>query len=699
MKFRPLLPFALLSAVLFCACPIYAAERTPVKIDADSPLSLRVLTRPGATLYSDASGTTALDSNLPSFKPYFVYIRPEGESRESGTGWYEVGSDEKGGVVGWMKASDVFEWRQTMCLTYTHPQGRHPVLMFEEEETASTLAGKKTEERKVLAQAFYDAIDQAASKPLPEDFPVISVEPKMAVDAIKQFYLLPILEHQSVEIDGREGRLLRLAAVSGKADPDKGKSDIRANAEYAKAATADAETATPVVKELLVDVVWVMDTTRSMGPYIDAARHVLEKTSASIAVKPALKERLAFGAWLYRDSTEIKDIEYTTLNLTPKLLSVDAFLTALNQAKETKVDSVDVAEDMFAGVADAINKTSWRDGAIRVVLLVGDAPSHKAGHKWNSSGLEESTLRALANENKVTVLALHINPPSTKKYNRLAAAQFKTLAQNPGTETPMYWSIGVKDPNAFNTLSETITSSVLTYVEEAMKGEALAVNASVATKQTEANSATVSSGNPVPVAPATPSVSTAKNAPSSDDIRKALQAATVTWVGSRVNAEPPRDIEAWVLDKDLTDSSIQSLEVRLLLSKRQLDALATLLNDTIEAGRKSQMETQDFFTALQAASAAASRNADMLAKAGTLAKSGLIPAFLTGLPYHSQLMDMSDELWASWSPDEQDAFLNSLEAKINAYAAIHDDPEKWVALNAGDDPDDFVTPILLDLLP
>lgn len=699
MKSRPLLPLALLSAILFCVCPIHAAERIPITIDVDSPLSLRVLTRPGAVLYKDASGTTALDSNLPVFKPYFVYTRPEGESRESGTGWYEVGGDEKGGVAGWMKASDVFEWRQTMCLTYTHPQGRHPVLMFEEMEVASALAGKKTEERKKEAQTLYDAIDQGASNPLPEDFPVISVEPKMAVDAIKQFYLLPILEHQSVEIDGREGRLLRLAAVSGKADPDKGKSDIRVNAAYAKAATADSGTAAPVMKELLVDVVWVMDTTRSMGPYIEAARHVLEKTSASIAAKPALKERIAFGAWLYRDSTEIKNIEYNTLNLTPKLLSVDDFLTALNQAKETQVDSVDVAEDMFAGVADAINKTQWRDGAIRLILLVGDAPSHKAGHKWNSSGLEESTLRALANENKVTVLSLHINPPSTKKYNRLAAAQFKTLAQNPGTETPMYWSIGVKDPQAFNTISEAITSSVLTYVEEAMNGAALAATDPSGAEGTEENGAATSSGSPAPDASGTARLQAAKNAPSPDEIRKALQAATVTWVGSRVNAEPPRDIEAWVMDKDLMDSAIQSLEVRLLLSKRQLDALATLLNDTLEAGRKSQMETQDFFTALQAASAAASRNADMLAKAGTLATSGLIPAFLTGLPYHSQLMDMSDELWASWSPDEQDAFLNSLEAKISAYTAIHDDPEKWVALNPGDDPDDFVTPILLDLLP
>ena len=60
---------------------------------------------------------------------------------------------------------------------------------------------------------------------------------------------------------------------------------------------------------------------------------------------------------------------------------------------------------------------------------------------------------------------------------------------------------------------------------------------------------------------------------------------------------------------------------------------------------------------------------------------------------------MNNDLWMSWSVDEQDEFLNELEAKIQAYQSIHDRPEGWVALSQEDDPDEHVYPVSLELLP
>ena len=137
----------------------------------------------------------------------------------------------------------------------------------------------------------------------------------------------------------------------------------------------------------------------------------------------------------------------------------------------------------------------------------------------------------------------------------------------------------------------------------------------------------------------------------------------------------------------------------MLINKNQLDTLANLLKDVIGAGRLGQVSGEDFFTSLQSASAVAARDPNMLKNAKSLAKSGLIPSFLEGLPYHSRLMDMSNELWNSWSPDEQDNFLNELDARVTAYQAIHDDPQGWVKLNPGDDADESVYPMLLNLLP
>jgi hypothetical protein len=173
----------------------------------------------------------------------------------------------------------------------------------------------------------------------------------------------------------------------------------------------------------------------------------------------------------------------------------------------------------------------------------------------------------------------------------------------------------------------------------------------------------------------------------------------VDWLGSTTEAQAPRDIVAWVADKDLVDSNRPSLEVRLLINKRQMDSLRTLLGGVIEAGRRSSISGDDFFTSLQAASSIVVRDPDKLSQAANLSESGLIPEFLAGLPYQSRLMSMNNELWSSLSPDDQDNFVNNLEANVKAYQSIHDAPEGWIALNEDDEADDMVYPLPLELLP
>lgn len=178
-----------------------------------------------------------------------------------------------------------------------------------------------------------------------------------------------------------------------------------------------------------------------------------------------------------------------------------------------------------------------------------------------------------------------------------------------------------------------------------------------------------------------------------------FKAALVEWIGSQSGAQAPRDIVAWAVDKDLLEPAIQSMEVRLLINKRQLDSLKTVLDEVMTAGRRGQIGGEDFFSALQATAATAARNPDQIKNAKSMAATGLVPEFLVGLPYKSRLMAMSNDLWDSWSVDEQDEFLAELEAKIMAYKAIHDEPDGWIGLNKADDPDDHVYPISLDLLP
>lgn len=150
----------------------------------------RVLARPFSNIYIDRDLNSAtVKENVSAFQPYYVYTRPTAEDLELQDGWYEVGADNRGNVLGWMQSKDVFEWKQTMCLAYTHPEGHKPVLMFGKREPLAAIIQKDAQSRQTKVGQLYNALN---TKLIPEDFPIRSVEPKQAVDISSQFYLLPI---------------------------------------------------------------------------------------------------------------------------------------------------------------------------------------------------------------------------------------------------------------------------------------------------------------------------------------------------------------------------------------------------------------------------------------------------------------------------------------------------------------------------
>lgn len=670
-------------------------RRIPLKIEGQSVLPLRVLVRPFSHIYKQAdvkSGT--VQENVPAFTSFYVYSKPEAQAGATDvTGFYEVGTDNRGTVLGWMRAEDVLEWKQTMCLAYTHPQGRQPVLMFDQKAFVEALVKEPAEKRAEQVKALYAAID--AGK-IPADFPVRSVEPKKAVDISEQFYLLPILEFTPIEMEGREGRILRLAAATGASPQARQSSDIRENQGYREAATEGAtQVEAGTVQDLTVDVLFVMDTTISMQPYIDATLSAIRDMTRLATEDPDVAKKLRFGLMAYRDSaTDIPKLEYLVKNFTPDLLPVDKFEQVLATVKAAPVGSKDYNEDVFSGIDKGIHETKWGPNSLRFIILVGDAPSHQPGHPWNFSGQSASTLRSIADDKKVYILAMHIKDPEAARFHELTETQFKTLSRNRGLEgESSYWSVSSKDVAAFQAAAKAVAETLAATLKEAKQmASASAAPAAPAAPPTSEAAPTA------PAAPAAPAASAGQPDPAALAKRMG-RAALVEWIGKASGAQAPRDIIAWAVDKDLLDPAVQSMDVRLLINKRQLDSLRSILKQILEAGRRGQIGGEDFFTALQATAATTARNPDQIRNAKSMGETGLVPSFLKGLPYKSRIMAMDNQLWSSWSPDEQDEFLNEVEAKIQAYSAIHDNPQGWIQLNKGDDPDENVYPIRLELLP
>jgi len=612
---------------------------------------------------------------------------------------HEIGSNSQGKVIGWMQSKDVFEWKQTMCLVYTHPEGRKPVLMFDSRTAINKILKSTGEERVKSISKLYTAIDD---NNISENFVVKSVEPKRAVDIQKEFYLLPILDFEAVEFDNREARVVKIAAVTNAKPGARGSDDIRKPGTYLPGAVAPSTVISKKkLKALNVDIVWVFDTTVSMRPFIKDTLEVIRETSMKMSENKS-NIKLNFGAWGYRDSVEdIPKIEYTTKNYTPELVGIKDFINVLSNVKVTPVDSVDFPEDMFSGVSDAMDKTVWSQKSIKLIILVGDAPSHKTGHKWNLSGFDENTLRDLANDSGTYIASLHLKNPKAKKFHELAETQYRVLATNPGSkeEDSAFVEILTTDKEAFKKSANDLTNAFLNNIKDIIKQTESVDEKAKATQQVNGELTYADENNLIDIGKIIPKDDNASASNATNIANRMFRAAMIQWIGSQTEAKAPRDIVAWVIDKDLENTDIPSLEVRLLINKRQLDSLATVIQSIIGAGFTGQISGEDFFTSLQAATVAIARDPNMVKQAKRMADTGLVPEFLEGLPYQSQLMAITNELWSSWGADEQNEFIKALEAKVEAYKRIHNTPEGWIALNKGDDIDEYVYPLSLDFLP
>ena len=120
-----------------------------------------------------------------------------------------------------------------------------------------------------------------------------------------------------------------------------------------------------------VDIVFAVDTTGSMGGLLDGAK----RTVWSIAnqVRDLEKDaNLRVGLVAYRDLGD----EYVTrdFSLTDDLDAVFAELSAYQAG-----GGGDVPENVDAALYDAVHKMKWRDGAKKMIFLVGDAPPSSRG--------------------------------------------------------------------------------------------------------------------------------------------------------------------------------------------------------------------------------------------------------------------------------------------------------------------------------
>ncbi|HOJ49785.1 MAG TPA: VWA domain-containing protein [Spirochaetota bacterium] len=124
----------------------------------------------------------------------------------------------------------------------------------------------------------------------------------------------------------------------------------------------------PVFNEIPLDIVFVFDTTGSMGEEIERLKSTIEIIYLNISsFKP--KPKVRFGMVLYKDRGD----EYVT-KVVPLTDNLDDFKKELDQVFAS--GGGDGPEDLQEALKDTIKYIKWNNNGIRLAFIITDAPPH-----------------------------------------------------------------------------------------------------------------------------------------------------------------------------------------------------------------------------------------------------------------------------------------------------------------------------------
>ncbi|WP_244433959.1 vWA domain-containing protein [Azospirillum sp. B506] len=626
-------------------------KRTPLLIEGKTALHQRVLTRPGTMLAAAPGGT---GKTVPPMSVFFVYDRKE----QGGKSFLEVGVDSEGKTVGWVDAADTIPWRHTLVMAFSNPANRERVLFFKDRKSLVDLLNSD----KLLVDAEA-ARQQVAAGKMAADSPIVSAEPETFVDLQKQFYLLPILEANSTVLkSGFKVRTVRVASVTKeKEQPLAPAAPRRGNPEADLASFRSG-------------VVFLVDATSSMQPYIDRARAAIDQVYQQVETAK-LNERVRFGMIAYRDDPQkAKGVEYLTRTFADpnSTATKAAFLDSIKGVSASAASTRAFAEDGYAGLEQAIRKIDWKPFGGRYVIWFTDASSREGNSPLASTGLSTAQIRQLAQDNRVAIYVLHLQTAEGRNDHAAARAQYERLSNFPNVGS-LYFPVPAGDADAFRTQVQRLAELLVNQVKAA-EGEAK------------------------PPAAAAPSPEDQRMAKAAEDVGKAMRLA---YLGEVQGTKAPSMFEAWASDRDFRKPDIASFSVRVLLTKNQLSDLQATLRKVTEAGERGQIDPGDFFNQLRSAAAAMGRDPSRIAqgKARNLEETGLMGEYLEGLPYQSRIMSIDPDGWARMGVGEQQAIIDDVKSKVALYQRFHDDVDRWVKLHDQASAGDAVYPVPLDSLP
>jgi hypothetical protein len=652
----------LMAALLSLASQSFPAQAAePLMQPGKQSLHRRVLTRPGAMLLPDPGAQE--ERLIDAFSRFYLYA----DEIRDGQRWLQVGVDTRGDTRGWVRADQTVPWKQQLTLGLTNPAAARDRLLFfrSREDLGQILAGENPAE---IMSPLVRKIEQGGT-----DDRVVAIEPDRFVDINDQFYLLPILDFDALYTTaGHKLKTLKVASVTKQALPQ----------ETPKQAPSPV---TPL-ESFRAAVVFVIDSTISMGPYIEETRKAVDRIFGRIKTAGVL-DKVSFGLVAYRaDIEQIPQLEYVAKELADpaEVADGDDFLSKIAALREARVSTAHFDEDAFAGIIKALEDIPWNQFGARYLVLVTDAGALQGDQ--SETGMNAERVQSEAGELGVAIFALHLKTPEGRPNHAGAEATYRSLTRNAYIQEPLYFPVETGSVKRFGVLVDTLADAIVDHVRRASRGE------------TVAGSAKTSRAARQPAIPDDGDAELRKLRAVSKALGHAMQLA---YLGKVEKTSAPRVLEGWIADRDLADPTKRTVDVRVLLTKNQLSDLEMILRKIVDAADRGVLEPSSFFDSLRSLAAQYGRDPNLATRpeATRLADLGILGEYLEGLPYQSDVMQLDQDTWSRWGPQRQYDFINRLRAKIQLYARYNADVGRWQALAEGSPVDEHVYPVRLQDLP
>ncbi|KRA53023.1 hypothetical protein ASD80_14465 [Devosia sp. Root635] len=637
-RFTNATAISLAMALIPGAAGVVAQER-PLLIEGTQTLYQRVLTRPGATL-RDEPGEEEGEA-LPAFQPLYVFMRQDG--------WSQVGHSASAAPVGWVDNTQVIEWNQNIVAAFTNPANRKRQFLFRTEEALRALM--ESEALRPMQDAL---IEKAASGLIAPEDNVVAAEPENFVNIQDELYIMPILDYvEDVHPLNYDDNLIMHVASAALHE------ELPMPEEPATTGEFDA------------GVVFVLDTTRSMGPYIGRTRDALEQIINDVRGTD-VGDRINFGAIGFRDSVEaVPGLEYRTKVIVELARRDDQtpVLAAVQEATQVaEASSPGFNEDSLAGVEDAIEIDQWLSGSAdpfdgRYIILVTDAGPNDVNDPLTRSRIGAAELQSMAREKGIVVMTLHLKTADGGQANHeYAAEQYRQLSRF--DDGQYYYPIENGSEDAFEQTVTLLVTALTDHVRAALGEESV-----LSEEET------------------------------GDDLVELGRAMRLAYLGAREGTRAPAVFDGWVSERAIEDPRALTIKPRLLITKNELATMAELTENIVRIGEstREQDDATAFFDQLQGVIATMAQNPDNLlaADAGTI---GGALEYLERLPYRSPILAIDSRRWGE-SAMVRRGILDVLRQKLVLYRKWLFDQTVWTELYEGAPDGEWVFAMPFDVLP